>query len=80
MYYEGDSLFFCSECRRKTGFSVYKEGLVYLSVTSTMTFEEAKSVSLEKNSLNNIKKCLILIVQDLVEYPLKSLKSGKNII
>ncbi len=83
----GESLFYlregqlvCSNCRSNSVLTIGEGSLNYISVTSTMTFDQALMVPVDNYSLGDLKKCLIMLVQTLVEYPLKTLKSGKNII
>lgn len=83
----GESLFcnhegqvYCSDCSSGSVQELNQQAIEYLYITSTMTYENALPVKLDESSLLNIKKCLILIVQALVEYPLKTLQSGRSFI
>jgi DNA repair protein RecO (recombination protein O) len=80
IFYKGDGLFSCSDCLSGSFQELNQQAIEYLYTSSTMTYERALPVPLDESSLSNIKRCLILIVQALVEYPLKSLKSGRNFI
>ena len=76
----GNGLFTCISCRTGNPLELNQEVINYLYTTSTMTYETALLVQLGERSLLNLKNCLILIVQALVEYPLKTLKSGKSFL
>ncbi len=76
VFYKGDGLFCCSGCISSSSLELNQQAIEYLYKTSTMTYEKALSVESDESSLISLNKCLIMIVQALVEYPLKSLKSG----
>ena len=80
IYYKGDGLFCCGRCRSRSFLELNHGAKEYLYKTSSMTYEEALPVFLDAEALSNIKKCFILIVQALVEYPLKTLESGRSFI
>jgi len=80
VYYKGDELFLCSECRTGAIQELNHEAINYLYTTSKMTYEKAIPLTISESSFLNLKRCLILIVQALVEYPLKTLKSGKSFL
>jgi len=80
VFCKDDGLFYCSHCISGSYQDLNQQAIEYLYKTSTMTYEKALPVSIDEISLLKIKKCLILIIQALVEYPLKTLTSGKAFI
>jgi DNA repair protein RecO (recombination protein O) len=80
LYYSNDGLFTCSSCRSGIQLELNQHALNYLYTTSTMTYEKALPVQIDESSFYSLKKCLILIVQALVEYPLKTLQSGRGFL
>lgn len=80
IFYQSDGLFSCGDCLVGSFQELNRKAIEYLYKTSTMTFESALPEIIDSSSLLNIKKCLIMIVQALVEYPLKTLRSGRSFI
>ena len=80
VFYKGDGLFCCASCLSGSFEELNQDAIEYLYKTSTMTYEIAIPEPIDETTLFKIKKCLILIVQALVEYPLKTLKSGKSFL
>jgi len=80
VHYRGDGQFLCSSCNRDLSTELNHQALNYLYITSGMTYEEALAVESEGSSLASLKKMLILMAQNLVEYPLKTLKTGSMFI
>lgn len=80
VYYSGDGQFSCSSCSNQKSLELNQTALKYLFITSGMIYEEALAVQIEESVLVALKKCFILIAQGLVEYPLKTLKSGSAFI
>ncbi|MBB6482566.1 DNA repair protein RecO [Spirochaeta isovalerica] len=80
VYYTGDGQFSCRSCCGESAGELNHRALNYLYMTSGMTFEEALPVETDQSILATVKKSLILIAQSLIEYPLKTLKTGSMFI
>lgn len=80
VFLNNDSSFLCSSCRTGNQMEFNPTILNYIYRTSSMTYEQALPVTIESLDRDVLKKCLILIIQALVEYPLKTLKSGKGFL
>ena len=75
-WYGRDGMFHCGACSTENALELNHRAMNYLYDTSSMTLDDALKVKAEESSLLSLKKCFILIAQAMVEYPLKTLKSG----
>ncbi|MBN2657284.1 MAG: DNA repair protein RecO [Spirochaetales bacterium] len=80
VFYTGDGQFSCSSCSKELSNELNHQALNYLYITSGMTYEEALTEETGEMVLAPVKKCLILIAQSLIGYPLKTLETGSMFI
>lgn len=79
-FYGSDGMFHCGACSAGNTLELNHRAMNYLYDTSSMTLDDALNGEADQSSLLSLKKCFILMVQAMVEYPLKTLKSGGSFI
>ncbi len=70
----------CSSCATENYYLLYRGARVYIDRVGNLGIGDSLKVSLERDSIESLKKFLYLRVQSLFDLSLKTLESGVNIL
>ncbi len=74
---ERENQIICSSCRGDGEFLQFSSGgRKYLEHTSLLKLDKSMSIGLDFNSIDVLKRILFAMIQNIVEYPLNTLKKG----
>jgi DNA repair protein RecO (recombination protein O) len=72
--------FLCGECSPKPSIPVFPGMIKYLAKTSTLPLSKAMAIRLEKEAVLALKSIMYALIEETLEVPLASIKSGEGIL